>query len=240
MGILLALYLVLVLAVVPLIAWRTAGGDQLLAYPRPVLYRASISSAWLLAGLGLVVLLVDPTLTPARAGLTMPPAPALAGATAATVAVLGAGLALVAHLRRAASRPESRCLAHLLPRSADERRWFAGVAVTAGITEEFIYRGVALPGLAAVLPVESAPAGWLAAVIVAAIFGAGHAYQDTFGVLRAGVSGVVLAVPYLLGGSLLPGIVAHTLIDLSLLTRAGRRLLDLHQPAAAGGGATRV
>ncbi|MFC7571937.1 CPBP family intramembrane glutamic endopeptidase [Klenkia terrae] len=102
----------------------------------------------------------------------------------------------------------------LLPRSAGERRLFAVVGATAGICEEWLYRGFFLAVVAAVVP--GLASGWL--VVVAAVaFGAAHAYQGLAGVLLTGVLGGVFAALYLQTGSLLLPVLLHAAVDLRFL-----------------------
>jgi membrane protease YdiL (CAAX protease family) len=102
----------------------------------------------------------------------------------------------------------------LLPRTAGERRLFTVVGLTAGVCEEWLYRGF-------FLAVVSALAGGLpTAVLVlvaAAAFGLAHAYQGVAGVLTTAVLGGVLAGLYLGTGSLLPPMALHAAIDLRFL-----------------------
>jgi membrane protease YdiL (CAAX protease family) len=114
---------------------------------------------------------------------------------------------------RHAEPPGAATLA-LLPRSPLERRLFAVVGVTAGVCEEWLYRGFFLAVLAAVVP--GLPAALL--VLLAAVaFGVAHAYQGLPGVLTTGVLGGVLAAVYLSSGSLLLPVLLHALIDLRFL-----------------------
>jgi membrane protease YdiL (CAAX protease family) len=105
-------------------------------------------------------------------------------------------------------------IGYLLPRTAREKLLFAGVSVTAGITEELIYRGFLLRYLAA------GPWG-LSAVAALAVsslaFGVAHAGQGAKGMLATGVVGLLLGGLYLASGSLLLPILLHTLIDLRAL-----------------------
>ena len=107
----------------------------------------------------------------------------------------------------------------LSPATRRERWLFAGLSVTAGITEEFIYRGIALTTLAGWPWLQPWGGPWPAAAVVAAAFGLGHGYQDGLGMMRAGVLGFLLAIPMLLTGSLLPGMAAHAALDLTVLAR---------------------
>ena len=55
---------------------------------------------------------------------------------------------------------------------------------------------------------------WIAAGLSSVAFGVLHAYQGSVGILRTALIGFVLAVSVLMTESLVPGIMAHALIDL--------------------------
>ncbi|GHE13053.1 CPBP family intramembrane glutamic endopeptidase [Klenkia taihuensis] len=123
----------------------------------------------------------------------------------------------------------------LLPRSGAERRLFAVVGVTAGVCEEWLYRGFFLAVVAAVAP--GLPSGVL--VVVAAVaFGAAHAYQGAGGVLLTGVLGGVFAALYLQTGSLLLPVLLHAAVDLRFLLVPTAALPPLG-PRVRPGGDTR-
>ena len=229
MSLLLGLYVVAVLIGAPLVAW--AGSAALPSLPRARLYRAGLASSWMLALIGAAVLWWDGRLRPADVGLVALPPARFVGLSVATTLALLAAAGLIGALLRAAGRGESAGLRHLVPRDPAERRLFILFAITAGITEEFIYRGVALAALMR-MPLFSGVAGpWAAAIVVALAFGLGHGYQRPDGMARAALLGLVLAAPVLVGGSLLPGMIAHATLDLSLLLPAARRALGLEEPA---------
>jgi uncharacterized protein len=109
----------------------------------------------------------------------------------------------------------------LLPRTAAERRLFTLVGVTAGVCEEWLYRGFFLAVVAALA--GGLPTGVL--VLVAAVaFGLAHAYQGRVGIVTTGVLGGVMAAVYLDTGSLLLPVVLHALIDLRFLLVPARAL----------------
>lgn len=95
------------------------------------------------------------------------------------------------------------------PRTSLEHCRFKILSVTAGVTEEIIFRGFLIATFSLFLPMIAAA---IAAVI---LFGLGHIYQGVSGVLRTSLIGGVLAAIYLLGGSLWPAILFHILIDLT-------------------------
>lgn len=142
-----------------------------------------------------------------------------AGFWSLTVAILVGIVAPVIAIRRRPEARESmlapyRALAFFLPGSAPERRWFAGVSLSAGICEEIIYRGFLVPYLA-VGPLAMGP---VPAILVAAvIFGMAHGYQGWVGMIATGVIALVMTVLFLLSGSLWLPMVVHTLLDLRVL-----------------------
>lgn len=187
---------------------------------RVAFYRRGVARQWS-AALAACAVLLAAGVEPGRLGLAwhlreaVPLAPALAE-------VVAVGLAVVVVLRRQARhRPHRawserllRPVAALLPRSAAERRWFAAVAVTAGATEELLYRGVVTlwfgqtwPGLGL--------GGALVGSSVA--FGLAHAYQGPLGVGLTGLAGYAFGVLYAATGSLLLPVVVHALLDLRVL-----------------------
>ncbi|MFQ5668958.1 MAG: CPBP family intramembrane glutamic endopeptidase [Acidobacteriota bacterium] len=224
MGNALALYLVLVLGVVPFAAWRAASQGLILNMPRSLLYRSALRTSWFLALLGTAALWWDQRLTPQEIGLTARAPRALLIAGVTTLALLLAGLLAFFAVRRLLGGTESPQLLHLIPRSRDERLLFSALALSAGITEELVFHGIAITALTRISILSGPHRPWVAALLVSLPFGLGHGYQQLAGVIRAGLLGFGLAVPFLLTGSLLPGMFAHALIDLTLLTAPWRRL----------------
>jgi membrane protease YdiL (CAAX protease family) len=102
----------------------------------------------------------------------------------------------------------------LLPRTTRERRWYTAVAVTAGVCEEVLYRGVVL--VVATLLLPAVPL-WALALGVAAVFGAAHLYQGPAGVAATTTLGAVLGLIVVTTGSLLPAMALHALVDLRVL-----------------------
>jgi uncharacterized protein len=119
------------------------------------------------------------------------------------------------------AEPSGAATLALLPRTAAERRLFTLVGVTAGVCEEWLYRGFFLAVVAALA--GGLPTGVL--VLVAAVaFGLAHAYQGRAGIVTTGVLGGVMAAVYLDTGSLLLPVVLHALIDLRFLLVPARAL----------------
>ncbi|TCI22853.1 CPBP family intramembrane glutamic endopeptidase [Exiguobacterium sp. SL-9] len=98
----------------------------------------------------------------------------------------------------------------LLPRTNIEAKAWGAVSWTAGVTEEFIFRGVLLYTISLYLDVSSP----MLAFIGGAMFGLAHAYQGVRGTLVTGLVGWGLGYLYLTMGVLWPVMVVHTLLDL--------------------------
>lgn len=239
------LWLTLILAVMP---WggivaerrRRAGGPlserakRVQALSRPALYLASMLG---LGQLLLVTALLDgidgwPT---ARKALAFPRGGWLwiAGCVAAHQLIVLVSMTL----RRARGLPLEAGTARLLPRGRAEYLRFVPLALMAGITEEFIYRGFAPDHL-----VRWGLPPWVAVAIATLAFGFAHGYKSLAGMLRAALIGLVVAVPVLATGTLLPAMIAHTLMDLlagantlGLARRMGVTIPEPDSATRAGG-----
>jgi membrane protease YdiL (CAAX protease family) len=117
---------------------------------------------------------------------------------------------------------------HLLPRSRLERGTFVGVALTAGICEEILYRGFGLAFLHWAMPTVNLAVD---VVVVSLAFGAAHAYQGRSGVAAASIVGALFGVIVASTGTLFVAIVIHALIDLRILALPPSFLDELDQRA---------
>ncbi len=181
---------------------------------RTRMYRLTLELSWTAAAVALLVLLAG-GLSLRDIGFRPPSGDSLeryGGVLAGALGglLVGTVVAVTVARRGRTTRPIGD-IDVLLPRTAGERRWYAAVAVTAGTTEEVLYRGFALVVLTAVLPAAAAVG------VAAVVFGLAHAYQGVAGMLVTGLSAVGLGALYLATGSLLPGMVLHVLIDLRAL-----------------------
>lgn len=189
---------------------------------------------WGLALLALVVWLAAPGVDAAAVGLAWPrswPGPlpmllvvlVLVFVLASTRAMRGGALKEAALPVRPRSSPSAQgrhaeppghATLALLPRTAGERRLFTVVGLTAGICEEWLYRGFFL---AVVTAIAGDLPSWVLVLIAAAAFGLAHAYQGRAGIVLTGVLGGVMAALYLSTGSLLLPVLLHAAIDLRFL-----------------------
>lgn len=100
----------------------------------------------------------------------------------------------------------------LLPDTNGERKLWTVISITAGLTEEFLYRGFLSLALTQLFPAINLP---LTAIICSIIFGLGHTYQGVSGVVKTGLLGLFFHALYIATGSIIPGVLLHFAIDLS-------------------------
>jgi membrane protease YdiL (CAAX protease family) len=176
------------------------------------LYAATIAFQWLMLGVVAWRALAR-GLTPAELGLT--------GRLSAGVVVAGLlGAAIIGglqwlNLRRMGKMEGAgpdlmrKITSRILPQSFVELLPYLALAATAGVCEEFLYRGFAMAALSRRgLPI------WAVVLVSAVLFGLAHAYQGRAGVLGTGVLGVLLAIARIAYGSLAPVMIWHTVVDI--------------------------
>jgi uncharacterized protein len=199
------LWTTFLLGVLPvLVILQARATVEAVAIPRRALYGSSAISLWFLAGATALACWFS-RIGPVTLGLAPLPWSSALGWSAAITA---AGV-LVLFLARAAGVREAAFVAHLMPRTRDEKILFAALSLTAGFCEELVFRGFLIP----VLGVATGSTA-IAVIVSSAVFGVLHAYQRPAGALRAGVLGLILAIPFLVTGSVLPAMAAHAAIDL--------------------------
>jgi membrane protease YdiL (CAAX protease family) len=188
-------------------------------------YRSWTAMAWALAAAVTLVVFANGW-SPSGLGLRLPRAAGhvgpgvVGGMCAALVAGLVAGAVLSRRKRPAQAATRSPRVAggdkvlRMLPHDRAERWGFAALAVTAGVTEEWIWRGFGAALLHAAWPsLPLAPT----VIVLALAFGWAHFYQGATGMAATAVLGGLFAWLYLATGSLLLPVLLHVLIDLRAL-----------------------
>ncbi|RMH25786.1 MAG: CPBP family intramembrane metalloprotease [Planctomycetota bacterium] len=213
-----ALAVVFGVAVPALGVWRArslmrrwdAGG----AISRTRVYAETLAVQWLMAGL-----IVAWWAWSGRPWITLSvgaPAGALVWIILGVVGLAGVGFAVqVARVRasdeaRRRVRGQLGAVAPILPRTPGELRLFLTLGATAGVCEELLYRGYLMWWA-----VSLGSPVWLAVLVTAALFGAGHAYQGVDGAMRIFALGVVFGVIVTLTQSIWVAAAAHVLIDVA-------------------------
>ncbi|HSJ07321.1 MAG TPA: CPBP family intramembrane glutamic endopeptidase [Longimicrobiales bacterium] len=194
------------LAGMPLLTvWQARELRNVESLPRRAAYASSMASLWILAGLTAGTAWGS-GMSLSGMGLAGLPLPVLLVWTGGLTL---AGILIIALFWLAGFR-ETPLVRELIPVSASDRGWFVALSATAGITEEFVFRGFLIHAL-----VIATGSPVLALVLSSGVFGVVHAYQQPVGALRATVLGACLALPLILHGSILPAILAHAAIDVA-------------------------
>ena len=202
-----------------IVPWRgRAKLKRLLAQPhvesaeRLSLYGSTIAFQWLAAGVAGWRARAH-GFTAAQLGLAIPQR-----LTVTAMAVFGAAVIVTLqwlNLRRMGRstsqlrRPIQALAERILPQSTTELIPFFALSVTAGLCEEFLYRGFAMAAIRRVgLPVG------VAILVSSVIFGLAHLYQGRAGLVSTTVLGILFGVSRVTAGSLVPAIVWHMGVDL--------------------------
>ncbi|QNO36880.1 CPBP family intramembrane metalloprotease [Protaetiibacter sp. SSC-01] len=229
--------LALLLVVVTLLVWRAVNRERreyaqfkrmrATARRQKVMRRWLVESALVFGGLSGAVLLATWDLVPVALADAQEWAPIAASRAFFLDTVIGRVLVIVGWVLLAVALvlpflllrnadaddvPKLGDIGALLPRTRGELPYGAGLALSAGVFEETMFR-LALPTLLFGI----VPNGPLAFAIASMLFGALHLYQKWVGVLTATLLGVVFAYLYLVSGTILVPIVVHVLVDLRSL-----------------------
>ncbi|HZB50184.1 MAG TPA: CPBP family intramembrane glutamic endopeptidase [Mycobacteriales bacterium] len=190
-------------------------------------YRRTAAIEWTLVAAALALVAGAPGLDLGDLGMRWPRASAY---TAVGAVGLLLSLVLLVGLRRRVDRGVEVVapaeVSALMPGTAAERRAFAGLAVTAGVCEEVLFRGVLLAVAAALAPGLDP---WRLVLVSALAFAVTHTYQGLAGMLTSFVLGGSLAVLFLGSGSLLLPVLYHVLVDLRVLVLAVDRPRPRHR-----------
>jgi len=110
----------------------------------------------------------------------------------------------------------------ILPQSTVELLPFLALAITAGLCEEFLYRGFAMAVL-----VRLGATAWLAVLASSVLFGLAHLYQGRGGLVSTMIVGTVLGIGRVAYGSLVPVIFWHSAVDVVAGVAGPRHLMKL-------------
>ena len=101
----------------------------------------------------------------------------------------------------------------IMPRTTVETLVYAALACTAGISEEFLYRGFVFMAFVRMIVNYGSPNA-AAVILSSAWFSLAHLYQGRRGLITTFVVGIIFATIRLWTGSLVPAVCAHIGIDL--------------------------
>jgi len=216
------LFVLFLVVAVPALSFATARPSRIRPIPRPALYLSAVLSQCLLAALGVAV--VWTTLPGfSMAGFRAVPLRSFYRWTAFLSLASFAAVGIMALLERGGWWPEEPEVTRLLLPETRREKVMAVllVAPSAGVCEEFLYRGYLLPQLSQHF--SSWTWGWVASSVA---FGLAHSYQGAAGILQAALLGLLLAYPMVQLRSVYPSMAAHFVIDALLLAWLGPKLLS--------------
>jgi membrane protease YdiL (CAAX protease family) len=212
-----------------ILPWRgRARMKKLLALPqvstmeRLILYASTIAFQWFAVAVVAWRAWAN-GLTASQLGLTIHDRSRILVASVAGAAAIATlqwlNLRRVGRLPVEARGPLQAIAERILPQSSVELLPYLALAITAGLCEEFLYRGFAM----AVLTHVGLQA-WAVVLLSSALFGLAHSYQGRGGIVMTMLIGVILGVGRITFDSLIPVIFWHSAVDLVAGT-AGPRYL---------------
>lgn len=177
-----------------------------------VLYGSTIAFQWILMG-AVAWRAFARGLTPAELGLRRPVNTELLLVSLIGAALLGCfqwfNLRRVGRMSGAVPDFMRKLAERVLPNASVELAPYSALALTAGVCEEFLYRGFAMAALS-----RAGMVPWLVVIISSIIFGLAHTYQGRSGVAGTTVMGLVFGAARLALQSLAPVMVWHSVVDL--------------------------
>jgi uncharacterized protein len=177
-----------------------------------VLYGSTIAFQWLLAAI-VAWRAFARGLTLAQLGLARPVTSDLLLLSFAGAVLFAAfqwfNLRRVGRMTGAVPEFMRRLAERVLPKSPLEFAPYCALAVTAGICEEFLYRGFTMAVLS-----RLGLAAWLVVLISSALFGLAHTYQGKTGVVGTTLMGLVFGIARVAVRTLVPVVVWHAVVDI--------------------------
>jgi len=203
------IFVVLTLALVTFISYGTYATAQLLRHWRPDRNLLLLPAENLIRLLFIALCLVLGLVSGASRGQLGWVFPAV-GRQLFWGMIWGAGLALFFYLstqwlvaRTGQRFYSSAVIQAITPHSTRELGWVLAAMLPVVLLEELLFRSLLIGGLAAVLPTHLLVIGW------SVLFGLLHAPQGLWGMIGAGVAGLLLGSLFVGQGSILLPIVAH-------------------------------
>jgi uncharacterized protein len=205
---------------------RLLAKPELTSSDRLRLYVSTIVLQWLIVGV-LAFICARRSVSANELGLQVGELSRTLGLTVGLTAILC--LNQIFGLRKITQLPEGRrgslfaISEKIMPRSSTETLIYAALALTAGLSEEFIYRGFVFMAFVHAFVNYMSP-NWIAAIMSSIWFSVAHLYQGRRGLITTFVVGMIFASTRIWTASLLPAIVAHAAMDLTIGICASRLL----------------
>jgi membrane protease YdiL (CAAX protease family) len=177
-----------------------------------VLYSSTIAFQWILMA-AVAWRAIARGLTAADLGLSRHLTAELLGISVAGAVVLGTfqwfNLRRIGHMAGAVPDFMRQLARRILPGPPVELAPYFALAVTAGICEEFLYRGFLMAALN-----QAGIGSWAVVAISSAFFGLAHTYQGRSGVVGTTLMGLLFGAARAGSQSLVPVVVWHSVVDL--------------------------
>jgi uncharacterized protein len=146
---------------------------------------------------------------------------------AATIASLQClNLRRVARIPVEVRGPLQAIAERILPKSTVELFPYLALAITAGLCEEFLYRGFAMTIL-----VHVGLQAWAVVLLSSVLFGLAHSYQGRGGIVMTFLIGLILGTSRFAYDSLVPAIFWHSAVDVVAGTAGPRYLTPRRAPS---------
>ncbi|MCY8762247.1 CPBP family intramembrane metalloprotease [Bacillus spizizenii] len=114
-------------------------------------------------------------------------------------------------INKKAEELKTSAAAPILPVSLNEKKVWNYVSLTAGVTEEIIYRGFLIFVLVFLFPQVSI---WVIILLASLLFGVAHTYQGLWqGVIRTSLVGALFSALYIIIDSIILLMILHFLVD---------------------------
>jgi membrane protease YdiL (CAAX protease family) len=200
--------LAVVLVAIPVVAFLRARLDDPDRAPqrrvKHARYARTLLILWGITALALYALRLY-GLGPADVGVRAPDSPWEYGAGLIVPAIF----VFLSGGRETISADYLRKVGRVIPVDVSDWIWFVPVSMTAGICEEFLYRGYALTQTA-----ELTGSVFVGFILSSAAFGLAHVYQGRLGVIGTTITGALYAAVFLLTGSVIPCMIGHFVQDI--------------------------
>jgi uncharacterized protein len=216
-------FVLILLFLATFVPWRGAarmkrlmGKPELSSADRLSLYQSTIFFQWLIVAF-VAWRVIARGVSPDELGLSVSAPWRILWTSVALTGLLCANQ--IIGLRKIAARPSEKrgsvfaVTEKIMPRSTRENWFFSALAVTAGCSEEFLYRGFVFMAFYRMMVNYGSP-DTVAGILSSTWFSLAHLYQGRRGLITTLVVGVILVSVRVWTGSLIPAIAAHIGIDL--------------------------
>lgn len=196
--------------------------------PKIQIYRETMTAQWMICGILLVAWVFSPFQWHELVSLDIVPTKDydwtfIVGVLTGTAILI---TVLTIFGKKKDAQPTVGNIDFLLPETKKERWVFLGVAITAGICEELLFRGAFVMFT---LHLPWSLSFQTIAIIGAILFGIAHYYQGWKGMLGTAIFGYMMCKLYIATGSLLYPMLLHFVIDVKFCITPNKKLVTAEE-----------